>query len=229
MCASVLFRPSAKVRLAAMALNVQQLEVANNHLKDALTAHPANSELRAYYLYFLVQTASTLAFNASAIKQAIDFAYNTLREHRSDVYTLSAAGWLNYRQGREMKPHAKDAHTDAGMAAFGRERSKYYARAAELYEKALLVDPECSFAAQALAIAVAENALALPGAATNEDSRTRIANARQALGVFQRVRETLMDGSVYVNMGHCYFANDEFERAIESVRLLALPACAEDP
>lgn len=217
--------PEAKVRLAAMAMNVQQLDVANNHLKDALTAHPTNSELRAYYLYFLVQTASTLAFNAHAIKQAIDFAYNTLREHRSDVYTLSAAGWLNYRQGREMKPNVKDSQTEAGLAAFGRERTKYYARAAELYEKALLVDPECSFAAQALAIAVAENALALPGAATNDDSRTRIANARQALGVFQRVRETLMDGSVYVNMGHCYFANDEFERAIESVRCLRVDRC----
>jgi RNA polymerase-associated protein CTR9 len=201
-----------------MAMNAQQYDVANNHLKDALTAHPTNSELRAYYLYFLVQTASTLAFNAAALKAAIEFAYNTLRDHRSDVYGLCAAGWLNYRQGREMKPTSKDSHSEQGQAAFGRERTKYYARAAELFEKALLVDPECSFAAQSLAIAVAENALALPGSSSNDDSKTRVANARQALGVFQRVRETLMDGSVYVNMGHCYFANEEFERAVESVR-----------
>jgi RNA polymerase-associated protein CTR9 len=34
------------------------------------------------------------------------------------------------------------------------------------------------------------------------------------------VRESTNDGSVHVNMGHCYFARDELDRAIESVRIL---------
>jgi hypothetical protein len=55
-----------------------------------------------------------------------------------------------------------------------------------------------------------------PGPAPNEGHR-RVMNARDALEVFAKVRESTSDGSVYVNMGHCYFARDEFDRAIESV------------
>ncbi|CDZ96575.1 TPR-containing nuclear phosphoprotein that regulates K() uptake [Phaffia rhodozyma] len=206
--------PDAKVRLAAMCIAVSQFDEANTYLKEALTAHPTNLELRAFYLYFLVQTTST-GSSSAASKAALDFAYTTLKEHRSDVYSLCAAGWLVYRTARETKPSPRDAQNEQAMKTFRREQSKNFLRSAEFFDKALSVDPECSFAAQSLAIAIAENALA-PAGSSNEDGRTRVANARQALSVFHRVRETLTDGSVYINMGHCYFANDEFERAIES-------------
>ncbi|CCO30611.1 RNA polymerase-associated protein CTR9 homolog AltName: Full=SH2 domain-binding protein 1 [Rhizoctonia solani AG-1 IB] len=48
-----------------------------------------------------------------------------------------------------------------------------------------------------------------------EEARQREANLRDALGVFTRVRESLVDGSVYCNMGHCYFLRDEYDRALE--------------
>jgi len=56
------------------------------------------------------------------------------------------------------------------------------------------------------------------GQATDEASlRSRHArNTRQALDIFTKVRESLSDGSVYINMGHCYFARDEYDKAIES-------------
>ncbi|KAI8968077.1 hypothetical protein BD414DRAFT_541515 [Trametes punicea] len=43
-----------------------------------------------------------------------------------------------------------------------------------------------------------------------------MANSREALDIFAKVRESINDGSVYTNMGHCYYARDEFDRAIES-------------
>jgi hypothetical protein len=46
----------------------------------------------------------------------------------------------------------------------------------------------------------------------------RVMNACDALEKFAKVRESTNDGSVYVNVGHCYFALDEFDRAIASVR-----------
>jgi len=50
-----------------------------------------------------------------------------------------------------------------------------------------------------------------------EEAQKRIKNTRDALDVFAKVRESINDGSVYFNMGHCYYARDEFDRAIESV------------
>jgi len=92
------------------------------------------------------------------------------------------------------------------------------------------LDPLCAVAAQGLAIVTAEDALGTlggvlpPGPAPDEGQR-RAMNARDALEVFAKVRESTNDGSVYVNMGHCYFARDEFDRAIESVRALLLFFC----
>lgn len=81
----------------------------------------------------------------------------------------------------------------------------------------------CAVAAQGLAIVTAEDALGTLGGslgpvAADEPVR-RVKNAREALDVFAKVRESLDDGSVYSNMGHCYYACDEYDRAIESVSL----------
>ncbi|CAK5268739.1 unnamed protein product, partial [Mycena citricolor] len=34
--------------------------------------------------------------------------------------------------------------------------------------------------------------------------------------IFTKARESINDGSVHVNIGHCHYARDEFDRAIES-------------
>lgn len=48
---------------------------------------------------------------------------------------------------------------------------------------------------------------------------TRIGDA---LEVFSKVRESMNDASVYVNIGHAHYARDEYDRAIESVRVIFL-------
>ena len=45
--------------------------------------------------------------------------------------------------------------------------------------------------------------------------------AGQALSIFSRINDSISDGSVNINMGHCYFARGEEEKAIQSVRLLS--------
>lgn len=207
--------PTAKVRLASMALSINHLDEAHGLLKEALTSNPANLELRAFYLYFLVQCSPN---NASSFRTALDFAWTTIRDARNDVYSLCAAGWLTYHAAREAKPTSAQMASESQLKTFHQEQSKNYLRSANSFDQALALDPECSFAAQGFAIAIAEDVLTMPGASGGVDeARTRVTNARQALAVFQRVRESVTEGSVYVNMGHCYFATDEFERAIESV------------
>jgi RNA polymerase-associated protein CTR9 len=48
---------------------------------------------------------------------------------------------------------------------------------------------------------------------------TRIGNA---LEVFSKVQESMNDATLYVNIGHAHYTWDEYDRAIESVRVIVL-------
>lgn len=100
------------------------------------------------------------------------------------------------------------------------ERKRNFQRSAEFFEKALQLDGSCAYAAQGLAIVLAEDALGgLSAGGVNQESEgDRRARLRSALDVFGKVRESVSeDGGVYFNMGHCYYGRDEYDRAIESV------------
>ncbi|KAJ6465111.1 RNA polymerase II-associated protein [Mycena vitilis] len=195
----------AKIRQAQMLANLNRHNDAHELLKQSLVAQNSNLNVRAYYTYFLIQ--------ANLTKPAKDFVFATLKDHdKHDVYSLCAAAWIIYQQSRESRDTSSK-----GME----ERRRGFQRSAEFYEKALQLDPLCAFAAQGLSIITAEDALgALSGAPapgpSGDEAQKRLKNAREALDVFAKVRESINDGSVYFNMGHCYYARDEFDRAIES-------------
>ncbi|KAL4073760.1 hypothetical protein V8B97DRAFT_1238806 [Scleroderma yunnanense] len=194
----------AKIRQAHMLADLNQANEAHELLKQALTTHSSNLNLRAYYTSFLIQN--------NLPKVAKDFVFATLKDHnRHDVYSLCAAGWILYNQSRESRdPNPKAVE----------ERKRGFQRAVEAYHKALQLDPLCAVAAQGLAIATAEDALGIlsgvVSASPADDAQQRMKNAREALDVFAKIRESLNDGCVYVNVGHSYYARDEFDKAIES-------------
>ncbi|KAF9010665.1 RNA polymerase II-associated protein [Cyathus striatus] len=188
----------AKIRQAQILANLNRHNDAHELLKQCLVSQPNNLNLRAFYTHFLIR--------ANLHRPAKEFVFATLKDHdKHDVYSLCAAGWIQYHQARESRDSSPKAVE---------ERKRGFQRSAEFYEKALQLDPMCAFAAQGLAIVTAEDALGTLGGAF--PSPSLLANAREALDIFGKVRESLNDGSVYMNMGHCYYARDEFERAIES-------------
>ncbi|KAG7093919.1 hypothetical protein E1B28_007555 [Marasmius oreades] len=193
----------AKIRQAKLLTNLNRNNDAHELLKQALTAQSNNLNLRAFYTYFLIQS--------NLPKLAKDFVFATLKEYdRHDVYALCASGWIMYHQSRESRDTSSK-----GIE----ERKRGFQRSADFYDKALQLDPCCAFAAQGLAIATAEDALGSlsgSGPPSADEPQRRMNNAREALDVFAKARESLNDGSVYLNMGHCYYARDEFDRAIES-------------
>jgi RNA polymerase-associated protein CTR9 len=195
--ACLIFPLLAKVRLAHMLLASNRGNEANTLLKQALDAQVINLNLRAYYTYFLLQS--------NMHQHALKFVHYTLQLNKSDLYGTCAAAWLHYHLAREIRS-SKDEVI--------RDRRHKFKSAAEFYEKALSLDPGCAIAAQGLAIMVAEDALG-------------ILSLRDALDVFAKVREVIADGSVYTNMGHCYYLRDEYERAIESVCAFLLDAHIE--
>lgn len=196
----------AKVRLAHMVASAHRMNEAHELLKQALSSSPTALNLRAYYTNFLLRV--------NLWKPARDFAFSTLRDcDKNDVYALCASGIVLYHNAREA---GRGFGGDAPMSSD--ERKKNFIRACEFFDKALQQDPACAVAAQGLAIALAEDALGtLFGAlGTPPQGFDPTRSAREALDVFAKVRESLTDGAVYANMGHCYYARDEFDRAIES-------------
>jgi RNA polymerase-associated protein CTR9 len=188
-----------------MLVDVNRSNEAHDLIKQALASDNANLNLRAFYTHYLIQ--------ANLLKPAKEFVIGTLVElERHDVYSLCAAGWIQYHQARE----SRDA-TPKGIE----DRRSGFRRSCEFYEKALQLDPACAVAAQGLAIAIAEDALGSFGGRLGpiapDENAKRVKNARDALDVFAKVRESIDDGSVYANMGHCFYACDEYDRAIESV------------
>lgn len=187
---------------------MKQFDAAHDMLKQSLTSHQDDLNLRAAYTHFLIL--------GNLHKNAKEFVYNTLKDFdKHDVYALCAFGYIQYNQARD--PPRDVPHTTV-------DRKKWFKRAAEFFEKALSLDPACAFAAQGLAIGTAEDSLGSLGGALGpimpDEHAKRTKNARDALEVFAKVRESINEGSVYVNMGHCYFNREEFDRAIESVRTL---------
>jgi RNA polymerase-associated protein CTR9 len=207
----------AKARLALMYLTEKNFDKTNALLKEALTSQTGNGELRALYTYFLIES--------NQIKQARDFTVATLKDHdKSDVYALCASGALLYTQARENKAVGPEASLD---------RASKFFRSTEFFEKALQLDPQCAFAAQGLAIALAEHVISPSnvsapssnGTLAADASLVRAKNLRDSITILTKVREALNDGSVYVNLGHCHYLRDEFDRAIENASFMISPSC----
>ncbi|KAH8118914.1 TPR-like protein [Phellopilus nigrolimitatus] len=198
----------AKVRQAQLLISASQYDEAHELLKSAMTSQKSNLNIRAALAHFLA--------SRQQLKLARDIVTQTLSSFDShDVYSLCAVAWVSFHQARENRDPSQ-----AGKD----ERRKLFLRAAELYERALQYDQKCAVAAQGLAIITAEDALSPlrnTGSGNPEEAMRRVQGAREALDVFTKVRESINDSSVYVNMGHCYFLRDEYDKAIESYETAA--------
>lgn len=135
---------------------------------------------------------------------------------KTDIYALSAMATLLYSQARESRDTRPEGVKD--------RVSRFY-RAVEAFDRVLQLDPHNYYAAQGIAIALAENHLgsskmiAASGATASlasTEAAHRQKNLKDALRIFARVRETANDGNVYVNIGLCYYLDDQYEKAIES-------------
>ncbi|KAI5118232.1 hypothetical protein M0805_008868 [Coniferiporia weirii] len=199
----------AKVRQAQLFISMSRYDEAHELLKSALTSQKQNLNIRGALAHFLA--------SRQQLKLARDILAQTLNDYGGlqDVYSLCASAWVFFTQARENRDVSQ-----AGVA----ERRKFFLRAADLYERALQLDPKCAFAAQGLAIISAEDSLSslrAPGAGGSEEAIRRVQGAREALDIFGKVRESMNDSSVYINMGHCYIVRDELDRAIESYETAA--------
>lgn len=180
----------------------REFDQAHEMLKEALTSRGKDLEIRALYTYFLIKIGN--------LTTARDFAHATTKIDKStsaDLYANAAIAYILYTQAREAKPQSAEE---------AKKRNAKFIQSVEYYERALRHDSQCAFAAQGLAIALAEGAMGPFG--SNMTDALRLKNLRDALSILNKVRETVNDGSVYVNIGHCHASRDEWDRAVEAVR-----------
>ena len=230
----------ARVRLAVLAAQERQdalvpdpvggakrsaRDVANALFKAALSSEPANLDTRATYMRFLAgaypanrhaswaavkETAAQLFLGPEAgraIFGSTSAARHALDEARHDAYTLAVLGWAYYQLALHTPPGANQRA----------ERAKGMVRAADLLDKALAAHPQCAFAAQGLAILLADDALSDPAAPANPERRR--AAAEEAIALFGKLREVRDDASVYICLGHAFMIREELERALNAYEL----------
>ena len=219
-------RPETQLRDSADVVRTAR-ETANSLFKEALSSEPANLDTRAMYMRFLAgeypanrhvawgsvkDLAAQLFLGPDAgrgVFGSSGAARQAVEDARHDSYTLGTLGWAYYQLGLHVAPGPNARH----------ERAKAMLRAADLLDKALAANARNVFAAQGLAILVADDALGDPNAAPEAAVERRRAGAEDAIALFGKLREVRDDASVHVCLGHSYMVRSELERAIDAYEL----------
>lgn len=182
----------ANTRLAYLTLKSDPADGAEA-VKQLMEADPSNLEVRSLYGWHINRAKKrTLQLNEDQEQRHYKQTLQNYDKH--DLYSLTGMGNLHLVVAREM-PRDTDQHKE--------RRSKTYTRAVEFFDKVLTLDPKNAFAAQGMGIAVME------------DRRDTAA----AIQIFSKVRESIKDASVHVNLGHVFAEVKQYSRAIENYEL----------
>lgn len=180
---------SVKLRLLfldAVSTNESPKEDLEKEIKELLAQNASDLEIRSFYGWFIKTFGKKIGLKPDA-----DTLHQkeTLVDHDShDCYALISLANIYCVMANDLKS-SKDEE----------KRKKYFVRAIELYVKVLSIDPKNVFAAQGLAIVYIENKEYTKG-----------------LDILRKIRDSLNDISVYLNLGHVHLELKQYSKAIES-------------
>ncbi|KAG5984300.1 hypothetical protein E4U55_005363 [Claviceps digitariae] len=181
----------ARTRLAYIKLRKFPNKEGPDAVAKLYQANTGDLEVRALYGWYQGKVHSRK--RPANIAEDPEFRHykHTLQNYdKHDRYALIGMGNLYLLQAREMR-----RETDQDK----QKRSIIYGKAVEFFEKALSLDPKNAYAAQGVAIALVED---------RKDFKT-------GLSIFNKVRETIKDFHVYVNLGHIFTELKQYSKAIE--------------
>lgn len=181
----------ARIRLAYILLKQDPAEAGPKAVKQLLDSEPTNLDVRALYGWYLHRSKKRVV-NVAEDQEQRHYKHTLQQFDKHDKYALTGMGNIFLQSAREMR---RDTDQDR------EKRSKQYQRAVEFFDKALQLDPQNAYAAQGLGIAVVEE---------RKDFSTGIQ-------IFSKIKETMKDASVYINIGHVFCEVKQYARAIESV------------
>lgn len=182
----------AQTRLAYIKLRRNPNKEGPDAVAKLYQENSSDLEVRALYGWFLGRVnAKKRPANIAEDPEQRHFKHTLQNYDKHDRYALVGMGNLHLASAREMR-----RETEADK----QKRSAAYSRAVEFFDKALQLDPKNAYASQGIAIALVE------------DKK----DYKNALQIFIKVRETIQDPHVYVNLGHIYGELRQFTKAIES-------------
>lgn len=183
---------SAKLRLLfldAVSTNKSSKNEIADELKSLLEANASDMEIRSFYGWYIKTFGKKIGLKSDA-----DSAHQkeTLVDHDShDSYALISLANIYCVMAKDLKGAKEDE-----------KRRKYFVRAIELYTKVLSIDPKNVFAAQGLGIVYIENKEQTKG-----------------LDILRKIRDSLNDISVFLNLGHVLTDLKQYSKAIESYEI----------
>ncbi|KAK4501192.1 hypothetical protein PRZ48_006999 [Zasmidium cellare] len=192
----------AKTRRAYIALQTNPTQ-GTERVKQLMEANPGNLELRALYGWCLNKTKKKTLVLAEDQEQK-HYKHTLMSYDKHDIYSLTGMGNLNLTVARDI-PKKTDQHKERA--------TKTYMRAVEFFDKVLTLDPKNALAAQGMAIALVE------------DKK----DATSGIQIFSKVRESIKDASVHINLGHVFCDMKQFSRSIENYELALQRSRDKDP
>ncbi|KAI9779145.1 MAG: hypothetical protein M1839_007680 [Geoglossum umbratile] len=193
----------ALTRLAYIALRQSPNGEGPKAVSKLYQSDSTNLEVRALYGWYLGKSKKRAANIAEDPEQR--HYKHTLQHHeKHDRYSLTGMGNLYLTTAREMR---RDSESDK------EKRRKTYEKAVEFFDKAVQLDPKNAYAAQGIAISLIEDRRDFAG----------------AVQIFMKVKETIRDASVYINLGHAYAELRQYSRAIENYEAALAKDRANDP
>lgn len=183
---------SAKLRLLFLD-SISNTRLTKQEIKDEietlLETHVSNLEVRSFYGWFVKNFGKKLGLKPDA---DTTHQKDTLVKYDShDSYALISLANIYCIMARDVKGPDQEE-----------KKRKYYVRAVELFAKVLSLDPKNVYAAQGLAIAFIENKELLKG-----------------LDILRKIRDSLNDISIFLNLGHVCVDLKEYSKAIENYNL----------
>ncbi|KAI4287873.1 MAG: hypothetical protein L6R35_002865 [Caloplaca aegaea] len=193
----------ARTRLAYIELRQNPQEAGPKAMTALYEADSSNLEVRSLFGWFLSKSKRRAA-NIAEDQEQRHYKHTLQHHDKHDRYSLTGMGNLYLTTAREMR---RDTDQDKD------KRRKTYEKAVEFYDKALQLDPRNAYAAQGIAIALVEDKKDLTA----------------AVQLFSKVRDTVKDPSVYINLGHVFAELKQYSRSIESYEAALTYNRASDP
>ncbi|KAK4946254.1 protein required for normal CLN1 and CLN2 G1 cyclin expression [Elasticomyces elasticus] len=183
----------ASARLAYIALETSPREDGPRKIHAVYQSDYGNTEVRALMGWYH-HSAKKKTNNIAEDAENRHYKHTLQGYDKHDLYSLTGMGNVHLNIARDM-PRNTDQEKE--------KRSKMYAKAYEFFDKALQLDPKNAYAAQGVAIALCDDKKAYS----------------DALQVFTKIKDTLRDASVNINLGHVMTELRQYQRSIDNYEI----------
>ncbi|KAJ9618543.1 protein required for normal CLN1 and CLN2 G1 cyclin expression [Knufia peltigerae] len=183
----------ALARLAYIALETSPRDEGPRKINAVYQSDYGNTEVRALMGWYH-HSAKKKTNNIAEDAENRHYKHTLQGYDKHDLYSLTGMGNVHLTIARDM-PRNTDQEKE--------KRSKMYAKAYEFFDKALQLDPKNAYSAQGIAIALCDDKKSYS----------------DALQIFTKVKDTLRDASVNINLGHVMTELRQYQRGIDNYEI----------